>query len=183
MSRIGRIPVAIPAGVTVKVENDKITVKGAKGELSQSFDAKVIGVKVQGAEVAVTRINDEKSVKAKHGLYRKLIQNMVDGVTKGFEKSLIVNGVGFKAAMQGTKLVLNIGFSHTVEYIQPQGVKIECPSITEVTVKGIDKEFVGQVAATIRAFRKPEPYHLYGIRYKDEIIIQKEGKTAGGGAK
>jgi large subunit ribosomal protein L6 len=137
----------------------------------------IITVNVDGGEVKVTRPNDDKAVKAMHGLYRKLIFNMVEGVSKGFEKSLILNGVGYKAAKQGKKLVLNVGYSHPVEIEEVTGITYECPSATEVVVKGIDKELVGQMAANIRKVRNPDPYHVYGIRYKDEVIVRKEGKT------
>ena len=121
--------------------------------------------------------NDEKEVKALHGLYRKLIANMVEGVSKGFEKGLVLNGVGYKVAKQGKKIVLSVGYSHPVEIEEVPGITFECPSITEVVVKGIDKELVGQMAANIRKVRNPDPYHAYGIRYKDEVIVRKEGKT------
>lgn len=177
MSRIGRLPVAIPQGVEVSVSPENIvTVKGAKGTLTLKVNI-IITVNVDGGEVKVTRPNDDKAVKAMHGLYRKLIFNMVEGVSKGFEKSLILNGVGYKAAKQGKKLVLNVGYSHPVEIEEVTGITYECPSATEVVVKGIDKELVGQMAANIRKVRNPDPYHVYGIRYKDEVIVRKEGKT------
>ena len=178
MSRIGRMPVVIPQGVEIKAENGLVTVKGPKGTLSQQV-GKDISVKIENNEVILTRANDQKEVKAQHGLYRALIQNMVEGVTKGFEKALVINGVGYKAQMQGKKLVLNIGYSHPIEIDPPEGITIECPSLTEVVVKGFDKTVVGQVAANIRAKRVVEPYHAYGIRYKDEYVAMKEGKTAG----
>lgn len=143
MSRIGRLPVAIPQGVEVSVSPENIvTVKGAKGTLTLKVNS-IITVNVDGGEVKVTRPNDDKAVKAMHGLYRKLIFNMVEGVSKGFEKSLILNGVGYKAAKQGKKLVLNVGYSHPVEIEEVTGITYECPSATEVVVKGIDKELVG----------------------------------------
>lgn len=177
MSRIGRLPVAIPQGVEVSVSPENVvTVKGAKGTLTLKVNS-IITVKVEGAEVKVYRPNDEKAVKSMHGLYRKLIFNMVEGVSKGFEKALVLNGVGYKAAKQGKKLVLNVGYSHAVEIEEIAGITYECPSATEVVVKGIDKELVGQMAANIRKVRNPDPYHVYGIRYKDEVIARKEGKT------
>ena len=179
MSRIGREPITIPAGVTVDVKDGFITVKGPKGELKQDYDSKVITIEVEAGVVHVKRANDQGPVRAKHGLYRALINNMVTGVTKGFEKSLVVNGVGWKVNMQGEKLVMNIGFSHPVEFLPLPGVKLACPSQTEITVSGINKVDVGQVAASIRDYRKPEPYHGYGIRYKDEVIERKVGKAAG----
>lgn len=178
MSRIGRMPIVLPEGVEVKVENGLVSVKGPKGQLSQQI-GKEISVNIEGNTVVLTRANDKKEIRAQHGLYRALINNMVIGVTKGFEKALIVNGVGYKAQVQGKKLILNIGYSHPIEIEAPEGITIECPQLTEVVVKGIDKTLVGQVAANIRAKREVEPYHSYGIRYKDEVVITKEGKTAG----
>ena len=179
MSRIGRMPIVLPEGVEVKVENGLVTVKGPKGQLSQQIGNKDISVAVENNTVVLSRANDKKDARAQHGLYRALINNMVVGVTKGFEKALIVNGVGYKAQVQGKKLILNIGYSHPIEIEAPEGITIECPQLTEVVVKGIDKTLVGQVAANIRAKREVEPYHSYGIRYKDEVVITKEGKTAG----
>ena len=178
MSRIGKEPVAIPAGVTVEVKEREFIVKGPLGTLTQAYDP-AITISVDGAVATVTRSSDVGPIRAKHGLYRVLLSNMIIGVTKGYEKSLIVNGVGWKAQMQGSKLVLNVGFSHPVEVVAPEGITLSCVSQTEILVKGIDKVRVGQVAANIRAIRIPEPYHEYGIRYKDEVIVRKEGKTAG----
>lgn len=178
MSRIGREPVVIPAGVTVEFANNVMTVKGPKGTLTQDYDP-AITPNVEGNTVVFTRNSNAGPIRAKHGLYRALLHNMVVGVTEGYTKTLIVNGVGWKVNMQGEKLVMNIGFSHPVEYLPLEGVKLACPSATEITVSGINKVDVGQVAATLRAYRKPEPYHGYGIRYKDEVIVRKEGKTAG----
>jgi large subunit ribosomal protein L6 len=175
------MPITLPQGVELKSENNVITVKGPKGTLTQLIESKDIAVAVDNGTVTVTRSNDQKEVRSKHGLYRALISNMVNGVTKGFEKSLIINGVGFKSSVQGSKLVLNIGFSHPVEFIVPEGITIENVSATEIVVKGIDKHLVGQVAADIRAKRVVEPYHAYGIRYKDEVVRMKEGKAAGKG--
>ncbi len=178
MSRIGKMPIVIPQGVEISIDNNLVTVKGPKGTLSQQV-GKDINVKIENNEVILTRDSDQKEARAQHGLYRALINNMVVGVTKGFEKALVINGVGYKAQMQGKKLVLNIGYSHPVEFEPPAGITIECPSLTEVVVKGHDKTVVGQVAANIRAKRVVEPYHAYGIRYKDEYVAMKEGKTAG----
>ena len=178
MSRIGREPVVIPAGVTVDFANSVMTVTGPKGTLTQDYDTAIIP-NVEGNQVVFTRTSEKGDIRAKHGLYRALLHNMVVGVTQGFTKSLILNGVGWKVNMQGEKLILNIGFSHPVEYTPLKGVSISCPSQTEIVVSGINKVDVGQVAATLRAYRKPEPYHGYGIRYKDEVIERKEGKTAG----
>ena len=179
MSRIGREPITIPAGVTIEIKDGFMTVKGPKGTLTQDYDASVITINIEGNVAHLTRANDQGPVRAKHGLYRALLNNMVKGVTDGFEKKLVVNGVGWKVNMNGEKLVMNIGFSHPVEFVAPAGIKLACPSQTEITVSGIDKVVVGQVAATLRAYRKPEPYHGYGIRYNDEVIERKEGKTAG----
>ena len=182
MSRIGKLPVVIPAGVTVSFDNGVITVKGAKGTLSQQVVGG-IDVKVEGNEVHVLKVGTSPADEAKHGLYRALLHNMVVGVTDGFKKTLKVNGVGWKVAKQGTKLVLNVGYSHPVEVHEVDGVKLECPSQTEIVVSGIDKVKVGQVAANIRKIRVPEPYHGYGIAYSDEVIERKEGKTGGKGKK
>ncbi len=178
MSRIGRAAITVPAGVTISCENDVVTVKGPLGELKQDIDNR-ISLNLENGVLQLTRANDEKEIRAKHGLYRALINNMVVGVTKGYTKSLVINGVGYKVQMQGDKCVLNIGFSHPIEFVAPAGVKLSCPNANEVEVKGIDRVAVGQVAANIRALKKPEPYHGYGIRYKDEVIERKEGKTAG----
>ena len=177
MSRIGRLPVVIPQGVEVSVSPENVvTVKGAKGTLTLNVK-NVIKVNVENGEVKVSRPNDEKEIKALHGLYRKLIANMVEGVSKGFEKGLVLNGVGYKVAKQGKKIVLSVGYSHPVEIEEVPGITFECPSATEVVVKGIDKELVGQIAANVRKVRNPDPYHAYGIRYKDEVIARKEGKA------
>ena len=178
MSRIGRAPVAIPAGVTVEVKDNKMIVKGPKGTLEQEIDARITLAEENG-HVTLSRANDSKELKAKHGLYRALLHNMVTGVTHGYSKGLVINGVGYKVAKQGIKIVLNIGYSHPVEFAESDGIKLECPTQTEISVSGIDKVKVGQVAANIRSLREPEPYHGYGIRYKDEVIERKEGKTAG----
>ena len=178
MSRIGRLPVAIPEGVNVTVANNVVTVKGPLGELKQDYK-KAINIAVEDNHVVVTRTSEEKSVKALHGLYRSLVANMIEGVTKGFSKALVVKGVGYKVAVQGKKLVMNIGYSHPVEIVAPEGITIECPTLTDIVVKGIDKDLVGHVAATIKAARKVEPYHGYGIRYSTETVQLKEGKKAG----
>ncbi|HOK20418.1 MAG TPA: 50S ribosomal protein L6 [Thermosynergistes sp.] len=178
MSRIGRKPITIPAGVTVTVSGNEVTVKGPLGQLSQKISSR-IKVKQEDGNLILERASDDREDRAMHGLYRMLVSNMVEGVTKGFTKNLIVNGVGYKVQKQGNKLVLNIGYSHPIEYTPPEGITIDCPTQTEISVKGISKELVGQVAANIRAFKKPDPYHIYGIRYKDEVIQKKEGKNAG----
>ena len=178
ISRIGKMPVALPAGVTVEVKDGKMIVKGPKGTLEQDIDAR-IALTVENGHAVLTPASDSSDVKAKHGLYRALLHNMVTGVTAGFTKSLVINGVGYKVAKQGNKIVLNIGFSHPIEFAEVEGIKLDCPTQTEISVTDIDKVKVGQVAANIRALREPEPYHGYGIRYKDEVIERKEGKTAG----
>lgn len=179
MSRIGRLPVSLTDKVKAEKTDSKIVITGPLGTLSQEIRNPDIDLKITKEEIEVTRKNDKKETKAAHGLYRALIANMVEGVEKGFAKSLIINGVGYKAQVQGDKLLLNIGYSHPINIEPPEGIKIECVSNTEIVVKGIDKEKVGQCAANIKATRKPDPYHGYGVRYKDETILRKEGKTAG----
>ena len=177
MSRIGRLPVAIPAGVTVEVaENNVVTVKGPKGTLVREL-APEMEIKVEGAEVVVTRPNDLKRMKSLHGLTRTLINNMVVGVSTGYQKVLEVNGVGYRAAKSGNKLTLNLGYSHPVEMIDPEGIESVCEGQNKIIVKGIDKEKVGQYAAEIRDKRRPEPYKGKGIKYADEVIRRKVGKT------
>ena len=177
MSRIGKMPIAIPAGVTVDVaENNKVTVKGPKGTLERVM-APEMEIKVEGAEITVSRPNDLKRNKSLHGLTRTLINNMVVGVTDGYEKKLEVNGVGYRAAKQGKKLVLNLGYSHPVEMEDPEGVETVVEGQNVIFVKGIDKEKIGQYAAEIRDKRRPEPYKGKGIKYADEHIRRKVGKT------
>lgn len=175
MSRVGKLPIKIPSGVTITVDNDLITVNGSKGSLTQ-FMLPDITVKQEGDEVLVTRANDEPKVRAKHGLIRALIQNMVTGVSTGFEKKLEVNGVGFRVAVAGTDLKMNLGFSHEVIYKLPQGVTAAVEQ-NVITISGISKQQVGQVAAEIRALKKPEPYKGKGIKYVDERIVRKSGKS------
>lgn len=177
MSRIGRLPIQIPAGVTVAFNDSVVTVKGPKGELSQYIDDANIQIQIEGSTINVDRLKETKTVKSKHGLYRQLIANMVAGVVKPFTKTLVINGVGWKTSVSGKKLVMNIGFSHPVEFIAPEGITIACPDATSITVTGISKEAVGQTAASIRAKRPVEPYHAYGIRYSNEVVVRKEGKT------
>ncbi len=182
MSRIGKEPVVIPAGVTVSFDNGVVTVKGSKGTLTQKLEGDLL-VKVEGGHAYVEKGNNEPELDAKHGLYRALLHNMVVGVSEGFTKTLKVNGVGWKVAKQGKKLVMNLGFSHPVEFEEPAGVSLTCPNPNEIVVAGIDKNLVGQTAANIRIIRVPEPYHGYGIAYSDEVIERKEGKTGGKGKK
>ena len=177
MSRIGRMPIAIPAGVTVDIaENNKVTVKGPKGTLERVLPSEM-EITLEGAEVVVKRPNDLKKMKSLHGLTRTLINNMVVGVTQGYEKVLEVNGVGYKVAKQGKKLVLSLGYSHPVEMEDPEGVEAVVEGQNKIIVKGIDKEKVGQYAANIREKRAPEPYKGKGIKYADEVIRRKVGKT------
>ena len=176
MSRIGRMPIAVPAGVTVDIaENNKVTVKGPKGTLSRELPVEM-DIKLEEGKVVVTRPNDLKKMKSLHGLTRTLIANMVTGVTEGYEKVLEVNGVGYKAQKQGKKLVLSLGYSHPVEMEDPEGLE-SVVADNKITVKGIDKEKVGQYAAEIRDKRRPEPYKGKGIKYADEVIRRKVGKT------
>lgn len=179
MSRIGRLPIAIPAGVAVEIKGKTVNVKGPLGALSREIQNENITLNVEAGKLHVMRSNEEKETKAAHGLYRALIQNMVTGVEKGFSRGLLINGVGYKAIAQADKIVLSVGYSHTVDVVAPQGIKVDVVAPNELLVKGIDKEAVGQFAAAIKAIRKPEPYHGYGIQYKDETIIRKEGKAAG----
>lgn len=176
MSRIGRMPVVIPAGVEVTVSPENVvTVKGPKGTLSRAVD-KCVTVKIENGVLHCTRANDEKEQRAKHGLYRKLIANMVEGVTKGYQKVLTINGVGYRVVKQGNKIVLSIGYSHNIEVNEVPGITFDVEGEKDIVVKGIDNELVGQIAANIRSLRKPDPYHVYGIRYKDEVVVRKEGK-------
>jgi len=177
MSRIGRLPIAVPAGVTVDIaENNKVTVKGPKGTLERVLPEEM-DIKLDGDTVVVARPNDLKKMKALHGLTRTLINNMVIGVTEGYQKLLEVNGVGYRASKQGKKLVLTLGYSHPVEMIDPEGLESIVEGTNKITIKGIDKEKVGQYAAEIRDKRRPEPYKGKGIKYADEVIRRKVGKT------
>jgi large subunit ribosomal protein L6 len=175
MSRIGKLPIAVPSGVTITVDPAEVTVAGSKGTLKQ-FTMPGVTVKHEGEELVVTRINDEPKNRAKHGLMRSLLNNMVVGVSEGFSKKLELNGVGYRVALQGSDLKLNLGFSHDVIYKMPAGVTAAVEQNT-ITVSGIDKQQVGQVAAEIRALKKPEPYKGKGIKYEGERIIRKSGKS------
>ena len=177
MSRIGKLPITIPGGVTITVGDDNtVTVKGPKGELSEKISPD-IGLSMDNGILNVTRPTDNKRHRALHGLSRTLVNNMVVGVTTGFEKQLDIVGVGYRAQKQGNKLVLNMGYSHPVEFVEPEGVTYEVPTPTKILVKGISKQRVGQLAANIRAVREPEPYKGKGIKYSNETIRRKEGKT------
>jgi large subunit ribosomal protein L6 len=175
MSRIGKQPITVPAGVTITVDEQAVVVKGPKGELSQ-FMMPGINVKVDGDTVLVTRDSDEKVHRSKHGLMRTLINNMVVGVTTGFEKKLEINGVGFRVAMAGTALKLNLGFSHDVIYQIPENIQAKIEQNT-ITISGINKQLVGQIASEIRALKKPEPYKGKGIQYVGERVLRKSGKS------
>ena len=176
MSKVGKLPVAIPAGVTVNVANGVISVKGPKGELKQSFHDE-IEIKVEGTEVVLTTKNGAKQTNAYHGLYRSLINNMVKGVTEGFTKTLIITGVGYRAEVKGKELVMNLGYSSDYIAIIPEGLTVVATPDGKLTVTGIDKQLVGEFCSQIRKLRKPEPYKGKGIRYETEVIRRKVGKT------
>ncbi|MEK4222230.1 50S ribosomal protein L6 [Bacillus sp. FSL W8-0116] len=176
MSRIGKKPIEIPSGVTVTIEKNTVTVKGPKGSLTRTFNPD-LNIEVGEKEIIVTRPSDSKEHRALHGTTRALLANMVEGVSKGFEKSLELIGVGYRAQKQGKKLVLNVGYSHPVEIEPEEGIEIEVPSNTKIVVKGVSKERVGALAANIRDVRPPEPYKGKGIRYEGEYVRRKEGKT------
>ncbi len=179
MSRIGKMPVPIPKGVEVKVEPDNtVIVKGPKGELRRKFDPRII-IKVDGDKVVVERTSDEKQVKALHGTTRALINNMVIGVSKGYQIKLLIKGVGYRADLKGNKLVMRLGLSHDVEIEPPEGITFEVPQPDQIIVKGIDKELVGQTAANIRRWRIPDPYKGKGIWYEGEHRVLRPGKTVG----
>ena len=181
MSRVGLKPIPIPSGVTVTLDLPAVTVKGPKGELKQNVPT-VCDIKQEGDTIFVTRSTESREHRSMHGLTRTLISNMVDGVNTGFSKELEIIGVGYKAEAKGKELVLTLGFSHPVNYPIPEGITIETPEPTKVKVSGIDKQQVGQVAAEIRAYRRPEPYKGKGVKYIDEQIQRKAGKTAAGAA-
>ena len=176
MSKVGKLPVAIPAGVTVNVANGLISVKGPKGELKQTFHDE-IEIKVEGSEVVLTTKNDAKQTNAYHGLYRSLLNNMVKGVTEGFTKTLVITGVGYRAEVKGKELVMNLGYSSDYIAIIPEGLTVVATPDGKLTVSGIDKQLVGEFCSQIRKLRKPEPYKGKGIRYETEVIRRKVGKT------
>ena len=176
MSKVGKLPVAIPAGVTVNVANGTISVKGPKGELKQSFHDE-IDIKVEGTEVVLTTKNNAKQTNAYHGLYRSLLNNMVKGVTEGFSKTLVITGVGYRAEVKGKELVMNLGYSSDYIAIIPEGLTVVATPDGKLTISGIDKQLVGEFSSQIRKLRKPEPYKGKGIRYDNEVIRRKVGKT------
>ena len=179
MSRIGNKTITIPAGVELNITaGNEVTVKGPKGTLTRQFSP-LIGINNNDGTIVCTRANEEKHTKQLHGTTRALLANMIEGVSNGYKITLEIVGIGYRAAMAGNKLTLNLGYSHPIEYVAEEGITITCPSANEINVEGIDKQRVGEVAANIRAFRKPEPYKGKGVKYKDEIIRRKEGKTAG----
>ena len=179
MSRIGRMPISVPAGVEVKNENNLITVKGSKGEISKQF-SKELGIEIADGVITVTRPSESKNHKSLHGLTRTLIANMIEGVTNGFSKTLEIEGVGYRAAKQGKDLVMNLGYSHQVTMPEKDGITIDVPRANKIVINGIDKQAVGQFAAEVREKRPPEPYKGKGIRYEGERIIRKEGKAGKG---
>lgn len=181
MSRVGKKPIEMPSGVEARIETGKITVKGPLGELSQNLHPKLM-VKKDSNTLTVERPSDQKMYRELHGLTRNLIVNMVTGVSKGFEKTLEISGVGFKAAAQGSNLMLNFGFSHPIVYPLPKGIKATVDAKqTQIVLKGVDKQLVGQIAANLRGLKKPEPYKGKGIKYSTEVIKRKEGKAGKGG--
>ena len=183
MSRVGKKPIEIPTGVEAKIETGKVTVKGPLGEISQVINPKLT-IKKENNKLVVERPSDQKIYRELHGLTRNLIANMVIGVSKGYGKTLEISGVGFKAATQGTNLMLNLGFSHPIIYPLPQGIKATVDSRqTQITLKGIDKQLIGQIAANLRSLKKPEPYKGKGIKYSGEIVHRKEGKAGKTGVK
>jgi large subunit ribosomal protein L6 len=178
MSRVGKKPIKVPSGVQVGIDGSRLKIKGPKGELQRDLDPR-ISVAVNDGAVTVSRSGDEKFFRALHGLYRSLINNMVVGVTQGYEKKLEIVGVGFKAEIKNKRLSLQIGYSHPIVFVPPPDINIACENPTSIAVSGTDKELVGQIAAKIREFRPPEPYKGKGIKYVDEVVRRKAGKTAG----
>ncbi len=179
MSRIGKKPIEVPAGVTISIEDSTVTVKGSKGELTRTFHPSM-SISLDENVLTVTRPSDVKEHRALHGTTRSLLANMIQGVSQGFERRLELVGVGYRAQKQGTKLVLSVGYSHPIEFEPEQGIEIEVPVQTKITIKGIDNQRVGEIAANIRATRPPEPYKGKGVRYEGEQVRRKEGKTGKG---
>jgi len=182
MSKVGKVPIAIPDGVKVTVGSDSFAVEGKFGRLEQAFRPDMVQIAVDDAEATVTRVKEGKAYRAFHGLYRSLLANMVRGVSERWEKGMLVRGLGYRARLQGTTLILDLGYSNPMEYEIPEGIEIEVPNPNEIIVRGADRQAVGQAAAVIRKFRKPNVYDGKGIRYKDEQVIQKAGKLGGPGA-
>lgn len=182
MSKVGKVPIAIPDGVKVTVGSDSFAVEGKFGRLEQAFRPDMVQIAVDGAEATVTRVKEGKQYRAFHGLYRSLLANMVHGVTNQWEKGMLVRGLGYRARLQGNTLILDLGYSNPMEYEIPDGIEVELPNPNEIIVRGADRQAVGQAAAEIRKFRKPNVYDGKGIRYKDEQVIQKAGKLGGPGA-
>ena len=180
MSRIGRLPITVPAGVDVKIDGNNVTVKGAKGTLTGTFNSNMT-IALDGGVITVTRPNDQKENRSLHGLTRTLIANMIEGVSNGFKKELEIVGIGYRCALQGKELVLNVGYSHQVVMTPPEGVTVEVPAPNKIIVNGYDKQKVGQFAAEVRGVRPPEPYKGKGIKYVDEVVRRKEGKAGKGG--
>lgn len=180
MSRIGRLPITLPDGVKCEVDdNNIVTVTGPRGSLTRKIELNTISVAVEGNTVTVTRANEEKETKAAHGLYRALIHNMVVGVKEGFKRTIVANGVGYRIQKQGNKIVMNVGYSKPKEVAEIDGITLSCTDDNKIIVEGNDKELVGQMAAKIKAVRPVEPYHLYGLRYDDEVVIKKVVKKVG----
>ena len=176
MSRIGKLPITVPSGVDVTIDGQQVTVKGPKGELSHTVASPITIERNDDGSLAVNRPNDERESRALHGLSRTLVANMVDGVAKGFTRRLVISGVGYRAALDGKILNLQLGYSHDIKYAIPDDIQVTCDSPTAIAITGADRQRVGQIAAELRAFRKPEPYKGKGIRYDDEVILRKEGK-------
>ena len=179
MSRIGKLPVKVPPGVKVAISGGTVTIEGPKGKLSCEV-APEISVAAEGAQISLVRSGEERRVRQLHGLARSLVQNMVTGVSQGFSRSLVINGVGYRAEVQGKSLLLTLGFSNPIEYPIPEGIKIEVEANTRIRVSGANRELVGQVGSEIRKFRPPEPYKGKGVKYEDEVLIRKVGKTGVG---
>jgi len=182
MSKVGKVPIAIPDGVKVTIDSAMFSVEGKFGRLEQAFRPDMVQIAIDGAEATVTRVKEGKQYRAFHGLYRSLLANMVHGVSQRWEKTLIIRGLGYRGRLQGTTLILDLGYSNPMEYEIPEGVEVEVPNPNEIIVRGADRQAVGQAAAVIRKFRKPNVYDGKGIRYKDEQVIQKAGKLGGPGA-
>ncbi|MFP4362615.1 MAG: 50S ribosomal protein L6 [Spirochaetia bacterium] len=176
MSRVGKLPIAIPQGVKVEVSDNTINVEGPKGKLSQEYKP-CIEIKIEDNTAVVTRKDESKATRSFHGLYRNLLNNMITGVSKGFQKALLINGVGYRAEMKGKSLMLNLGYSNPIEFMLPEGINVVCETANKVVISGIDKQKVGQIASEIRGLRPPEPYKGKGVKYEDEYVRRKIGKS------